>query len=179
MSTNPVQPEPVRIREARVEDAAAIATVYNAAARAGWASFLPGAETMDVPAERFADGVAAPGVTTLAAERGGEVVGFAQVLVPAREPVPDAGELEMLYTHPSVWGEGVGRSLLAAAVERLRACGCTAAVLWTAAANDRPRRVYETAGWRPDGTRRTRSWRGTTFEELRYALPLEHPKLPP
>ncbi|HEX4518859.1 MAG TPA: GNAT family N-acetyltransferase [Gaiellaceae bacterium] len=158
----------VEIREATAGDADRMATIYTLAARAAWADFIPGVGALEAEGDRFAAGLAEPGATTLVAEWGAEVAGFAVILVPSKEPIPGAGELDMLYTHPELWGKGAGRELLQAAVERLRALGCTSGVLWTAEANRRPRRIYEAAGWQPDGTRRTREWRGSTFEELRY-----------
>jgi GNAT superfamily N-acetyltransferase len=162
----------MNVRRANGHDVDRIAVVYNAAARAGWEHFIPGVREMDVSADAFASRFEAGGTETFVAVIDGEVVAFAHVVTPSTEPIANAGELDMLYAHPKVWGQGVGRALLATSVDRLRAVGCSIGVLWTAEANDRPRRIYETAGWRPDGIRRTRVWRGTVFEELRYLLDL-------
>ncbi len=50
----------------------------------------------------------------------------------------------------------------------LREAGCTEATLWTEERNERPRRVYEAAGWRTDGEVRERPWNGAWLRELRY-----------
>lgn len=85
-----------------------------------------------------------------------EVVGFAFV---------GGCELQLFYTHPRVWGVGVGRALLAAAEEALS--GCEEAFLYTEERNERPLRIYAAAGWLPDGTFRERDWLGVTIRELR------------
>jgi len=50
--------------------------------------------------------------------------------------------------------------------------GCTEARLWTEERNERPRRVYEAAGWRTDGEARERVWNGAPLRELSYRKPL-------
>jgi GNAT superfamily N-acetyltransferase len=67
-----------------------------------------------------------------------------------------------------VWGLGGGRTLLEVAVATLTEAGCWDATLWTAAENHRPRRIYQTAGWRTDGATRDRSIAGAAFTEVRY-----------
>jgi RimJ/RimL family protein N-acetyltransferase len=57
---------------------------------------------------------------------------------------------------------------MTAAIESLRERGFTEATLWVAAANHRPRRIYEVAGWRLDGVARDRQWRGATVRDVRY-----------
>ncbi|HET9540001.1 MAG TPA: GNAT family N-acetyltransferase, partial [Candidatus Limnocylindria bacterium] len=81
---------------------------------------------------------------------------------------PETGELDGFYTAPAAWGRGAGLALMAAAIEALREDGFTTATLWTAIDNHRPRRIYERAGWRVDGTTRKRNLGGIAFEELRY-----------
>ena len=152
-------------------DAPALGEVYVAAARAGWRELFGDAlDTIAPPAGRWPPPA---GVSTFVAELDGRVVGFAEL-----HPSPDAaagsrvGELDTLYTHPAVWGRGVGRALMAAALEELAAAGFTTATLWTAEANARPRAVYARAGWRPDGATRRKTFLGVTFTELRYRIAL-------
>ena len=59
-------------------------------------------------------------------------------------------------------------ALLAAGEAALRESGCTSATLWTEERNERARRVYEAAGWRPDGQVKERVWNGAPLTELRY-----------
>ena len=105
----------------------------------------------------------------LVAELDGAVVGFAIVRPSADDDAsPETGELDGFYTAPAAWGRGAGLALMAAAIEALREDGFTTATLWTAIDNHRPRRIYERAGWRLDGTTRNRNLGGIAFEELRY-----------
>jgi GNAT superfamily N-acetyltransferase len=162
------------IRPARLEDAAAIASVNAAAGRVGWSAFIPleRLDELEPPVERWDERLAAarPGDAWVAL-RDGEVVGFALTLACAEGP--EHGELTTLYTHPRVWGEGVGRALLAAALSALAATGCREAVLWTEERNRRPRSFYEAAGWRPGGAVREREFLGWPIRELRYRTALE------
>jgi GNAT superfamily N-acetyltransferase len=96
--------------------------------------------------------------TALVAVVGDEVVGFA---------FAGGCELQFFYTHPRVWGLGAGRALLTAAEDALRAAGCTEAFVYTEERNHRPLRVYEAAGWRPDGAVKEREWLGAPIRELR------------
>jgi GNAT superfamily N-acetyltransferase len=53
---------------------------------------------------------------------GGLVIGFAVLrLSEDADADPSTGELDLIYTAPSVWGRGVGRALMGAALEHLRA----------------------------------------------------------
>jgi GNAT superfamily N-acetyltransferase len=105
----------------------------------------------------------------LVAELDSAVVGFAIVRPSADDDASsETGELDGFYTAPAAWGRGAGLALLAAAGEALREDAFTTATLWTATDNHRPRRIYERAGWRLDGTTRSRNLGGIAFEELRY-----------
>ena len=139
------------VRAAEPADYDAMADVFLRAARAAW-SFT---------GEAALDAMRAPAFTggELVAEDADGVVGF----VIARNC-----EIELLYTHPRVWGRGVGRDLLAAGEAQLREGGCDEASLWTEERNERPRRFYEAAGWRPDGEVKERMWNGAPLRELRY-----------
>ncbi|MGP8000737.1 MAG: N-acetyltransferase family protein [Streptosporangiaceae bacterium] len=88
----------------------------------------------------------------------------------ADRPGPGHGEIYAIYVRPEWWGRGAGRLLMAHAVRALTAAGCTDITLWVLAANQRARRFYQAAGFRPDGTRQLRD-RGAPVPELRYRLP--------
>ena len=63
---------------------------------------------------------------------------------------PGSGELDSLYLHPDAMGRGLGRALLAHALDDLRARGFHPLVLWAFEANAHARRFYETAGFEHD-----------------------------
>ena len=61
-----------------------------------------------------------------------------------------------LYLRPEVWGQGLGRELMAAALSHLDRRGLRRRrSLWVLATNDRARRFYEAGGWEHDGVERT------------------------
>jgi GNAT superfamily N-acetyltransferase len=143
-----------------------------------WGHILPAATVEALPfPDRWGAAIASsdPRVHVLVAG-GRSPLGFA-VTRPSGDTDADAttGELDGFYVDPASWGQGVGRALLSAAVGALRAAAFREATLWTAAENHRPRRIYETAGWRTDGAERRRAFGGVEFVEVRYRLYLAEP----
>jgi ribosomal protein S18 acetylase RimI-like enzyme len=66
----------------------------------------------------------------------------------------------LLFVQPNHAGQGIGRALLAAAHEVLRAAGCRQAFLYTHEQNKRALAVYNAAGYRRDSTVRKSDFRG-------------------
>ena len=167
----------ISIRAARAGDEELMGAVWVAAGRQAWPHIFgeDSLKTIEPPDESFREQITQDDSRTiLVAECDGEVVAFA---VLRASPDDDAdgravGQLGMFYSHPSMWGRGVGRALLAAALESLRAGGYSEATLWTSEENHRPRRIYERAGWCLDGASHVRSWLGVEFRELRYRIEL-------
>ena len=119
----------------------------------------------------MAQDLAHPGAgRTAVADAAGEVVGF--IWVRANTDVPGTGEVATFYSRPAVWGSGAGRALMDAGVQALREAGCRDATLWTEERNHRPRRVYESYGWRVDGATQERSYLDAPIREVRYRLKL-------
>lgn len=164
----------LRVRPGTRDDLAAMVTIKHDGGAAAWPHILP-AEVIDelpfLPRWEAAVEGAEPRTAVIVAELDGTVVGFA-ITRPSGDDdaAPHTGELDAFYTEPAVWGAGAGRALLAAATRALRGAGFRDATLWTAALNHRPRRIYEAAGWRLDGTERRRSFGGIEFTEVRYRL---------
>jgi GNAT superfamily N-acetyltransferase len=132
------------------------------AGQAAWSDFLP-VERMEPRVKWYAENLQSA-VAAYVAEDDGTVVGFAV----ARR----GGVLDTLYTAPSVWGRGIGRALMTAALDALRDAGYSTAVLWTAENNTRARQVYERYGWKLDGATTQKTFVGVTFTELRYTIEL-------
>jgi GNAT superfamily N-acetyltransferase len=104
------------------------------------------------------------------AASGAEVVGFAGY-GPSRDADADpgrTGELAMIYLLPQAWGAGVGRELMAAAVDGVAGLGYAEATLWVLDSNDRARRFYAKAGWAGNGATQRDDSRGFTLNEVRY-----------
>jgi GNAT superfamily N-acetyltransferase len=166
----------VTVRAAIAEDLPAMESAKREAGVAAWPHIVPPDVIEQLPfPERWVDAIRTPTArsTVLVGELGGAVAGFA-ILRPSADDdaTQDTGELDGFYVAPAAWGRGVGRALLAAALEQLRADGFSQATLWTAVENHRPRRIYERAGWRLDGAVRHRQLGGAEFDEVRYRIRL-------
>jgi ribosomal protein S18 acetylase RimI-like enzyme len=90
---------------------------------------------------------------TWLAEDGGRVVGFA-VTGPSEDADAErtTAEVYAIYLEPERVGTGLGRDLFSHAVTDLRERGFDVITLWVLETNERARRFYEAAGWKPDGT---------------------------
>jgi ribosomal protein S18 acetylase RimI-like enzyme len=84
-----------------------------------------------------------PGSFWLAAEENGEVVGIVSLI-----PRPDGVQLRSMAVDPAYQGGGVGRMLVEAAVDRLRAAGVHR--VWCNA-RDTAIGFYERLGWQVTG----------------------------
>jgi len=106
--------------------------------------------------------------STLVAVDGANVLGLATTGLSRDTDLSNFGELMAIYVDPAHMRSGIGRLLIAAARERLRAVGVADALLWVLDGNDRARRFYERDGWRFDGTRRTSIYGDVAAQEVRY-----------
>ena len=79
----------------------------------------------------------------IVAELKGEIAGFAAVV---------GGELDGLFVEPDLWGGGIGRILVEAAVHEARERGLSLTVI----ANPRARGFYEACGFSVEGEEQTR-----------------------
>ena len=95
--------------------------------------------------------IEAAGGEVLVAEQGAEVVGVCQLLV-FRHLQGRGGrcaELESVHVHPDHRGCGIGRTLVAAAVERARVLGCYRVQLTSDRRRSEAHRFYEHIGFEP------------------------------
>jgi ribosomal protein S18 acetylase RimI-like enzyme len=158
----------VEVRRAAAADAQAIGAVFDAAVRAGW-TYL--GELVEKPMfaphdwDQLVADHAPPNVLLVATDRSGRIVGYTAAH-------PEDGEMFLLFVDPAVGGRGVGRTLLAAAHDALRAAGCPQAFLFTHEQNERAVAVYASAGYRRDGLVRVSEFGGTMIKELRLVKEL-------
>lgn len=141
----------VEVRQASADDAQPIGAVFDAAVRAGWGYLGELAERPMFAPEDWDQLVAdhaPPNVLLVATDQAGRVLGYSAAH-------PEDGEMFLLFVDPAYGGRGVGRELLSAAHDALRAAGCKQAFLFTheqnkrAEQNERALAVYASAGWRP------------------------------
>jgi len=157
------------VRDARPDDARAVAEVHVASWRVAYAGLLPAdvlaGLSVDARADMWTTLLAEPAhhLLVLAAP---EVVGFASLGPERAEPA--RGELYAIYLDPAWWGRGAGRRLHDAALERLATAGYDVAVLWVLRTNARATRFYRAAGWRPDGAEKRERSHGAVLDEVRY-----------
>jgi GNAT superfamily N-acetyltransferase len=82
------------------------------------------------------------------------------------------GELRALFVDPGHWRRGVGRALVRHTLEALSEMGYEEVTVWSFADNAPANRLYEGAGFDPDGAER----REPSFVEaleVRYRRPLQ------
>jgi ribosomal protein S18 acetylase RimI-like enzyme len=170
----------ITIRRAVVADAAAIAGVHVRSWQLGYRGIVPdevlAAQSV---AERtvqwegwLTSGVIHGESKTLVAQAGAMVVGFATIHT--RSPDADLDsrtcELAALYVDPGCWRQGVGRTLMDAAMELGRAHGSDEMSLWVLIENDAARAFYEAVGFAPDGAMNTHERSGEPTLRMRAPL---------
>lgn len=179
----------IEVREARPDDADAIAAAHVEGWRVGYRDLLPD-EFLDAPefAQQridrwrmwtWAEGL--PGSQMYVPVLNGRVVGFGHCGAERVDPTCDQsgtgtatatvlgrGEVYGFYLHPDAWGSGAASALMARCHEYLSDAGYAEAILWVLRDNPRARRFYENAGWSPTG-------REMLFEGPQTAAPLVEP----
>jgi ribosomal protein S18 acetylase RimI-like enzyme len=160
--------EGITLQPAVRSDAPAIGAVFDAAVRVSW-SYLGdlAARRMFTPQdwEQLISDHQPPNALLVAVDETDGVVGYTAAH-------PEDGEMFLLFVHPAHAGRGIGRSLLDAAHDALRAAGCTEAHLFVHEQNERALVVYAAAGYSPDGSHRVSDFRGTRIRELRLVKEL-------
>lgn len=120
----------VRVRPAELSDAPGVAEVHARSWQAAYAGLLPQSLLDDLDPARRAPGweatlraVDGPDQATLVAEDDGQLVGFVH-LCPARNTSDHSvAEITTMYVAPRSWRTGVGRRLMAAALDQLADAG--------------------------------------------------------
>jgi GNAT superfamily N-acetyltransferase len=153
----------IEIRDAVAADADAIAEINAACWRTAYRGIIDGDRLKGIPVKAWAREIAAnleelaPGSFDLVAVVDGVVAGSCFVTAPARDGDlgPEVAELVAIYVHPDRWNQGIGRALVAEAVNRSTELGFSELSLWTLTLNDRALAFYEALGWEPDGREQT------------------------
>jgi GNAT superfamily N-acetyltransferase len=174
---NPQAEHIVALRRGMPADATVMARVHARSWRATYTGLLPDAVINDVIAsrpariKRWRTWLADPNQRggSFVAELDGRLVGFV-FWGPSEgdDADPDVAEVYAIYLDPDALGRGLGRSLFDTAVGDIVAHRFRGAVLWVLDTNERARRFYEEAGWRPDGATKTEDRPGGKLQEVRY-----------
>ena len=164
------------VRAAVPADATAMAALHVRAWRAAYAGVMPAdflaSLTVEEREAMWRRSVTEPELAPaerviLVAADGDQVLGFCAAGHARGDDELGLGELYALNVDPATWGRGAGRALLAAATAWLDA-RFRSSILWVLEANPRARRLYERAGWTPDGAARTDDFGGTSVRDCRY-----------
>jgi ribosomal protein S18 acetylase RimI-like enzyme len=166
-------------REPTPTDAQALARLHVCAWQVGYRGLMPDAFldglSVDESERRWSATIAEEPSSTLVAEERGEVLGACRFGTSSDRNAPAlTAEIYSLNVHPSAWGQGIGRGLLAAAADRLALLGFSHATLWVIHGNTRARALYERFGFTADGAQRTTSSLiGVPLREVRYCFALK------
>lgn len=159
----------LNVRRARPGDEAAWVRVWADSASEGFLPLLPdGHELPGIEPGLFDELLANPDLSVLIAEDDGEIVGYVGCGTSSNEDIGDeVGEVRSLFVASSSWRAGVGKALMAAALDDLRERGYTEAIVWSFTANDRANAFYQAQGFTRDGAERTED-RFADIPSVRY-----------
>lgn len=97
-----------------------------------------------------------------------DMAGFAAIA--PLEAVPGTAELVFLGIRPELWGQGIGRTLLAALPGALNERGFAAAILYVYSDNERALGLYHRFGWTADGEPEQHPQSGRLQQRYRLAI---------
>ncbi|MBL8683016.1 MAG: GNAT family N-acetyltransferase [Myxococcales bacterium] len=164
----------ITVREARVDDALAIATAHVRAWQTAYRSIMPDpfldALRIEDRVARWrsilAGPLAVPGNWNGVVALDDRVVGFCTAGDSRDDPA--MSELWGINVDPDAFGTGAGQALLDATHTELDKRSQPVAMLWVVRENARARRFYERNGWSADGATKTQDFGGQPVTELRY-----------
>ena len=165
----------VSIRQARVDDCAALATLHLRTALFAYTSIFPSDAArpnlvdLTLDWEHRLGGLHSPNVAGIVAAVDDQLAG---VVVAGADPDHLAmGHITRFYVDAPHWGQGIGRLLYDAAISHLRQVGYRQASLWVLGRNARARSWYERLGWTCTGERKAAA-ETIGVEDVRYTRTL-------
>jgi ribosomal protein S18 acetylase RimI-like enzyme len=169
----------MRVRNASIDDCAAIAAVHVKAWQSAYRGHMPDEflDSLSVAGrtEMWRKLILQPGrVLLVADDLDGSIRGFC-ALIQSRDADAKStiAEIAAIYVSPDDWGQGIGQKLLSAAVSRALGNGFSELTLWVLDANQRARRFYEKFGFAPDGSTKEEDRGSFVIREVRYRKPLQ------
>lgn len=171
------------IRPAAVGDAGDIARIHVETWRHAYKGIVPDSYLDGLSIERRAEAwgkILSESVagTLVAVDADGRIVGWVSFGASRDSDGRGLGEVYAVYLQTSEWGKGIGRDLMAAAERRLAGQGFSVVTLWVLELNSRTRGLYDRAGYKPDGAKKTISLGGKELVELRCRKPAPPAVLP-
>lgn len=147
----------VLVREAKVQDAAAVARVHVESWHAAYRGLIVESRlaTFTIPRrtaawQRILSAGGASSTTVFEGERG--ICGFASS--GRSRDLPGWGEIWALYVLPREWGRGVGSALFAECIAYLASQQLPRVMLWMLEGNERALQFYRGNGFVLDGARK-------------------------
>jgi len=137
----------VEIRPARREDLAAILALYADLETDGQVLDLPAAESIFARMQQY------PNYTVYVAVAEGQIVGSFELLIMdnlAHVGAP-SGIVEDVVVHPAWRGQGIGKQMMAFALQQCRQAGCYKLALSSNRKREAAHRFYEALGFEKHG----------------------------
>jgi len=137
----------VEIRPARREDLAAILALYADLETNGQVLDLPAAESIFARMQQY------PNYTVYVAVVEGQIIGAFELLIMdnlAHVGAP-SGIVEDVVVHPAWRGQGIGKQMMAFALEQCRQAGCYKLALSSNRKREAAHRFYEALGFQKHG----------------------------
>ncbi len=137
----------MEIRPARREDLAAILALYADLETDGQVLDLPAAESIFARMQQY------PNYTVYVAVAEGQIVGAFELLIMdnlAHVGAP-SGIVEDVVVHPAWRGQGIGKQMMAFALEQCRQAGCYKLALSSNRKREAAHRFYEALGFQKHG----------------------------
>jgi GNAT superfamily N-acetyltransferase len=168
----------IQVRDATLDDAAAIVELTAAGWMAAYRGIVPDAHLAKLPISAWRhdirEGLTRPARRSFSkiAELDVVVAGYCYVAGPGRGEPDDSqmAEVVAIYVDPRSWRRGVGRELLAATVDEAEGRGFGELTLWSFERNERALRFYEALGWELEGARKPHEPTGAPTVRLRLAI---------
>ena len=167
------------VRDAQLQDAPEIARVHILSWRAAYRGLIPDSilEDLDIQERtlRWNKLLSRPDEWIFVAVDQESLVGFCS-LAPARDGEEDpkvVAEIVAIYVDPEKWGQGFGKALSEAVLQRARKGGFQELILWVLRENHRARDFYDRLGFHVDGAGDAKGFApGLVIPQVRYRLQL-------
>jgi GNAT superfamily N-acetyltransferase len=162
------------VREATVADARSIAEVQVRSWRGAYRGIVPTQVLDEMSVDLREDvwrGILDEGNSpTFVADD--PVAGFLSLFLPSRDEDagPRTAEIAATYVDPSRWGEGIGKALIARALEQLPPDDWDDLTLWVFLRNAHGRAFYARSGFRLDGEQGTHDRTGVRTARMRRSI---------